>query len=234
MATTDTSVAIGILQAAIVAIPFWLTSTQYWLRQSYDPGDSRFRLPSVFLGISNAVGLLALLLAVRYSTDAVLADAGDDVIIAIRLIDLFTFVAFAMLIGAMGNQMAADDSPRVAFTYSMIFTILAPAIILVYIFGFGWLIVLLIILLVVGGGVYRIKIRPWIVARTRNETADTYPELLAATMSTVYRVGSRTSGPLSQEEEAKYREALDHMGFGEEVIDAAIDYLQDTYAEDRE
>lgn len=87
MATIDTSVAIGILQAAIVAIPFWLTSTQYWLRQSYDPGDSRFRLPSAFLGTSNAVGLLALLLAVRYSTDAVLADARDDVIIAIRLID---------------------------------------------------------------------------------------------------------------------------------------------------
>lgn len=115
------------------------------------------------MGTATSIGLLALLLAVRYSSDSVLTDAGGDVAIAIRLIDLFTVVAFGMLVATMGQQMAANDNAKLAFKYTMTFSLLAPATIFIYIFRSGWMIYGIGIILLAVITVYGFKIRPWII-----------------------------------------------------------------------
>lgn len=134
----STEVAMGILQATIIAIPFWLTTIQYWLQQDYEEGDPTYNVFSAAEGVGASMALLALLLAVRYSTDAVLPEVGSEVTHAIRLIDLFTVVAFGLLVALIGRKMAEESNAKLALKYSMTFTTVAPLFILLYIFAPPW------------------------------------------------------------------------------------------------
>lgn len=226
--STNEAAAVGILQAAILAMTFWLAGAQYWLQQNYEEGDERFRVTSVLLGTGNSIGIFSLLLAVRFSSDALLESAGGDVETAIRLIDLFTFVVFGMLVGMMGDKMAADDHPKLALKYTLTFSALAPLTIGLYLFGFVWIILGVVFLSLISIFLYLGKIRPKIVAQTRESSEKFYPELMANTIVSSYELVSRDKfGPLSLENELRLREMLEKAGMTEEGITATLQHLRD-------
>lgn len=233
--STNEAAAVGILQAAILAMTFWLAGAQYWLQQNYEEGDERFRVTSVLLGTGNSIGIFSLLLAVRFSSDALLESTGGDVETAIRLIDLFTFVVFGMLVGMMGDKMVADDHPKLALKYTLTFSVLAPLTIGLYLFGFVWIILGVVVLSLISIFLYLGMIRPKIVAQTREETEKIYPEVMANGIATSYQLFRREEfGPLSRDDERRIRKMLEKWGVTDEGIAATLTHLRDRCGVERE
>lgn len=232
MTSANTDIAVGILQAAIIAVPFWLTSTQYMLKQMYDDGDTHFRLTSIFFGSSAAIGLLSLLLAVRYSTDAVVSDVGGDVATAIRLVDLFTLIAFAMLVSVIADEMVEGSNPELTLKYSMTLTLVSGLSVMLFVFGLGIVVGVVAIVFLVTVAVYSLVLRPRIVALTRRESGGIYPDLLAATLGGWYRLFHRERlGPITPDIEDRYRSACEKMGLSEETINQTVEELKVRYGD---
>lgn len=239
MPDTDPAIAIGILQAAIIAIPFWLTSTQYLIHQQYADGDTQYRIPTAIMGSIAVLGFLSLLLAAQFSAFAMLSDAGKTVSAAIRLIMLFTAVSFAMLIWPMTLQMTADRHPYVAFKYGLTFAVFPSAIAVIYVIeptGVlpALLLLAFLVLAFIVTSVYAFRILPWLNVHSHPETDATYPELVTAVVSTVYRRFSGTSGAVSSKEAERYRKVLERLGYSDAAVDAAIAYVRERYAKEDE
>lgn len=130
----------------------------------------------------------------------------------------------------MAQSMADDDNPKLVLKYSMTFTVLAPAAILLYILGAGWLILVITFLIIALILLYTFKIHPWITAHTDEETNELYPKLLAATMDRTYRFVSRKkTESLSADQEDRFRKQLENMGLSDETINATMDHLRERY-----
>lgn len=221
-----TEVTMGILQAAIIAVPFWFTSIQYWLQHSYQKGDARYRWTSALLGIGASMGLLALLLAIRYSTDAVLSEVGSDITTAIRLIDLFTIIAFGLLSSIMGDKMAEEENENLAFKYSMTFIFIAPLAIAAIIFGYVLLLLGAIIIVLLVTSVYGLFIRPKINKYTREETDHIYPDLMVAIIDQMDQLGGGRE-PLSSDREKQLRDLCAQFNMTEEDTELVINKLKE-------
>lgn len=171
---TEIQVASRVLQACIVAIPFWLTAVRYWISNIVDEqgeGVEKFDFMTAFVYGSNVAGLLALVLAVNFSGDILTSGTGSQLQPILRLVNLFTLIAFGLLISAAADHLS--ETRGTFFMYHFIALLIGFIIVIGYLWNIIAGIIALVVVFLLGGYIerfYNYNARKW---RTR-ESADSF------------------------------------------------------------
>ena len=148
---TEIQVASRVLQACIIAIPFWLTANRYWINNlvnSEESDNDRFDFLTAFIYGSNAAGLFALVLAINFSGDILAGGAGSRLQPILSLVDLFTLIAFGLLLSSAADHLS--ETPGTFLMYNLTALLVSSIIVVGYLWNFIAGIVALVVVFVLG------------------------------------------------------------------------------------
>ena len=175
---TDIQVASRVLQACIVAIPFWLAANRYWINNLVDSEEARndrFDFMTAFIYGGNAAGLFALVLAINFSGDILAGGAGSQLQPILRLVDLFTLIAFGLLISSAADHLS--ETRGTFLMYNLTALLVSSIIIAGYLWSYIIGIIALAAVFISGGYIettYNYTNHKW---RTREDTGSFYTDI---------------------------------------------------------
>lgn len=227
---TDIQVASRVLQACIVAIPFWLAANRYWINNldsNEEAGKGSFEIMTALIYGGNAAGLFALVLAINFSGDILAEGGGSQLQPILRLVDLFTLVAFGLLLSSAADHLS--DTPGTFLMYNLTALLVSSIIVIGYLWNIIAGIIALTVVFVLGRRVesaYNYVNYKW---RIREDADSFYAELGTDLALRIASLSGSEADLLDVDEDAFIRRFTPILG-----REGAIDFVDEIRRRERE